>query len=34
MAALKPPFNGKDLEDLFNNIHKGKITPLSLNYSK
>ena len=33
MAALKPPFNGKDMEDLFKNIQKGRVTPLSAHYS-
>jgi len=33
MAALKPPFNGKDMEDLFKNIQKGKLIPLTAHYS-
>jgi hypothetical protein len=33
MAALKPPFNGKDMEDLFKNIQKAKVSPLSAHYS-
>lgn len=34
MAALKPPFNGKDMEDLFKNVQKGKIIPLTGHYSQ
>jgi NIMA (never in mitosis gene a)-related kinase len=33
MAALRPPFNGKDMEDLFKNVQKGKVMPLSAHYS-
>jgi serine/threonine protein kinase len=33
MASLKPPFNGKDMEDLFKNVQKAKLTPLTNHYS-
>ena len=33
MCALRPPFNGKDLDELFENVCKGKIKRISSIYS-
>ena len=33
MASLKPPFNGRDMEDLFKNVQKAKVQPLTHHYS-
>ena len=33
MCALRPPFNGKDLDELFENVCKGKIKRISSRYS-
>ena len=33
MASLKPPFNGKDMEELFKNVQKAKLAPLTGHYS-
>ena len=33
MCALRPPFNGKDLDDLFENVCRGKVKRISSFYS-
>lgn len=33
MAALRPPFTGKDMEELFKNVQKAKLTRFSNEYS-
>ena len=34
MCALEPPFNGKDLDELFENICKGKLKRINTRYSE
>ena len=34
MCALEPPFNGKDLDELFENVCKGKLKRINIRYSE
>ncbi len=34
MCCLKPPFNGKDLNELYKNVQRGQIEPIPSIYSR